>query len=67
MFMELGDLAWDYTDAYLGSSDLACTLDRRIVIILDFPNVPTTGRTAKVLTMQCEVKRVPVEFLKSVW
>jgi hypothetical protein len=65
--MQLGDLAWDYTDAYLDAGGSYASLDRRIVIILEFPEEPSMGRTAKVLTLQCEVKRVPVELLKSVW
>ena len=65
--MELGDLAWDYTDAYENVNDAAPHLNRRIVIILFYPTPPTTCKSAKVLTFDGVVKNVPIEFLLPLW
>lgn len=65
--MELGDLAWDYTDAYLASEHVMSTIDRRMVIILEYPNPVETGRSAKVITLDGVIKNVPIEFLLPVW
>lgn len=67
--MELGDLAWDYTDAYCNSTsdDAYFELDKKIVIILWYPSRPEPGRTARVLTMMGHVKKVPIEFLSPLW
>jgi hypothetical protein len=64
--MQLGDLAWDYTDAWEVDDD-GGSLIKKMVIVLDFPDPPGPGRLVKVLTMDCVVKRVPVEFLSPVW
>jgi hypothetical protein len=67
MIMKLGDLAWDYTDAYLESGGSYASLDRRIVIILQYPDPYEHGRLARVLTLEGIVKKVPVELLLPVW
>lgn len=63
MYMELGDLAWDYTDAYENSDGTSANLNRRMVIILSYPNQPATCRSAKVLKFDGTVKNVPIELL----
>jgi hypothetical protein len=61
--MQLGDLAWDYTDAYEKYDDLFISMNRCIVIVLEYPAPPVTCRFAKVLTLDGKVKKVPIEFL----
>jgi hypothetical protein len=61
--MELGDLAWDYTDAYESSDGMSTSLNRRMVIILSYPTHPTTCKSARVLTLDGIVKNVPIELL----
>ena len=61
--MELGDLAWDYTDAYENSEGTYMSLNRKIVIILFYPKPPNTCKHAKVLTLDGVAKNVPIEFL----
>lgn len=65
--MELGDLAWDYTDAYENVSGVSSLLNRSMVIILSYPKPPTTCKSARVLTFEGVVKNVPIEFLLPLW
>ena len=65
--MRLGDLAWDYTNAYENYEDLVVSKNRRIVIILEYPDPPESCRLAKVITLDGVVKQVPTEFLLSIF
>jgi hypothetical protein len=64
--MQLGDLAWDYTDAYEKYDDAFVSMNRRLVIVLEYPVKPASCRFAKVLTLDGVVKKVPIEFLLSI-
>jgi hypothetical protein len=65
--MQLGDLAWDYSSAYAGQNFAPENKPMQMVIILEYPSPPESCRFAKVLTFDCEIKKVPVEFLLPIY
>ena len=65
--MTLGDLAWDYSEAYDGNDPTGAVPVPRMCIILTYPEPFESGRTAKVLLFDGVVKYVPVEFLLPLW
>lgn len=62
--MKLGDLAWDYSEAY---DDEGIFLNPQACIILSYPSPPEPGRSALVLDLDGKTKRVPIEFLLPFW
>jgi hypothetical protein len=65
--MQLGDLAWDYSSAFGGQNVASTNQSMQMVIILEYPSPPESCRFAKVLTFNCEIKKVPVEFLLPIY
>lgn len=65
--MTLGDLAWDYSEAYDRDDPHGTVPVPRMCIILSYPDPFEPGRTAKILLFDGTVLHVAVEFLLPLW